>query len=270
MTGTSILSGLRVLVTRPQDQAATLAAAIGEAGGVAVLAPLMRIEPLADPSSQQHIRQRIQQLDHYDLVIFISTNAARLGAGWIDRYWPQLPQGLTLVAIGPATARELQALDGAITVAPGGMRSEDLLSLPVLTAVQGKRILVMRGRGGREVLADTLRLRGARVDYVELYERHPVNYPLGSLPALLRDRQVNVLTVTSSEILSALVTALVTPQGNPPDSNVGPWGLLPLLVPSERVQAAAHEAGFTTVINVHGADEEAMLQGLRSLVDGHR
>ena len=262
MTTEVSLAGLRVLVTRPEAQAATLNAAIVRAGGEAIPAPMIRIVPLEDPQSRIAITSRLQQLDRYDMALFISSNAARLGAAWIDRYWPQLPVDLELIAIGPATARELHCLGVAVTTAPGGIRSEDLLSVPLLREVRGKRILLFRGRGGRELLAGTLRQRGAMVDYVEVYERHAVAWEPGELAALMTRRGVNVITVTSSQILAALQSAL--------GSNTGQWCLLPLLVPSERVLFDARAAGFANAIDVKGADEQAMLSGLRTLAGGQQ
>ncbi len=250
MTTLNDLRGLSVLITRPEGQGDKLALAIESRGGRALLVPLLEIAPLDDPLSLQ----RIKNLQHYQLALFISSNAAREGVRHIKEYWAQLPQALSLLAIGPGTAKELEALHSRVTVADSGTRSEDLLRRPELQNLQGTSIALFRGRGGRELLADTLRARGASVDYIELYERHTPGITTEQLSALMSANTINVITVTSSQILENLLKLVA--------SNKAFRGLIPLLVASQRISNEAHAAGFVNVINVAGADDLSMLNGL--------
>jgi len=251
---TGDLRGLTVLVTRPAGQGESLVAAIRAMGARAVHFPLLVIEPVADPSRQAVITQQIQELDNYHVLIFVSTNAARFGLAWIDRFWPQFPAGVEVLAVGPATAAALQQLPCEVQVSPAGMQSEDILALPLLNRVDDRKIALFRGVGGRELLAETLRRRGARVDYIETYERRPPGDSSAQLHSLIRSESINVITVTSAQILDTFCGLV--------DIKRNGLNLLPLLVPSERVREKALDAGFIQVISCAGATDEAIIAAL--------
>lgn len=251
------LAGLNVLVTRPAGQGATLIEAIRRAGGEAFSFPLLEIDQITDAKQQAEIRHRIQNLDHYQILLFISSNAVRFGLQWIDQYWPQFPVGIDVVAVGPSTAAALAGLPCQVQTSRSGMLSEDILRLPVLRDVAGKKIALFRGVGGRELLADTLRERGAQVDYIETYERRPATGTGAELAELLATEQINVLTVTSGQILDSLLQLVdITKSG---------INLLPLLVPSERIGEMAETAGFKRIICSNGATDQAVLIALSKI-----
>ena len=164
-----------VLVTRPAGQAQGLLDALCAAGfGPVHHFPMLVLEPLEQLAPEQH--QHLLDLDLYQHVIFISANAVRFGLERVDEYWPQLPIGINWYAIGDTTARLLQER-GLEAITPGEtMSSEGLLSRPELQSVEGQRVLIFKGQGGRETLRKTLVQRGARVD--ELAETIADNAPL--------------------------------------------------------------------------------------------
>ena len=165
------LAGLNVLVTRPSAQQKTYVDAIEARGGKAVSIPLIEINPLTEAAEIQQIRSIFQKLDSIDILIFVSANAAVYGAEWINDYWPQFPAEVSVIAVGPTTARSISSLLGCKVIrSDSGMTSEDLLELPVLNDVGEKRIGIVRGKGGRELLAETFRSRGAEVNYLEVLE----------------------------------------------------------------------------------------------------
>jgi uroporphyrinogen-III synthase len=248
------LSGLTVLLTRPQAQSLTLATAIRDMGGEVCELPLIEIEPVTDGEPLERIKATVQDLDRYEVVIFISTNAARLGMEWIDRYWPQLPAGLSAYAVGPGTAKLLEAFDWPVYCPDKGVTSEDLLALPGLREVSGMHVLLCRGVGGRELIAETLRERGAHVDYLELYHRHTPDYSQDRLAALMAEKKVNAVVVTSAQILDVLLHSL--------HNDPAPMRSVPVLVPSERVCQRALDAGLSRVINAGGADDKTLLNSL--------
>ena len=253
------LAGLKVLVTRPSPQQRALVNAIEMAAGKAIHLPLIEIKPLVDAGTIKTVQAKIQVLDNYHILIFISTNAARYGAEWIDRYWPEFPVGIAVIAIGPSTAAAVTtALNCEVISAAAGMTSEDLLKLPVLIRVDKKRVGIFRGRGGRELLAETLLLRGAKVDYFEVYERCTIPYEAEEFYQQLQSNSVNVITLTSTESLNRLLELL--------GDNKQEMSLLPLLVPSARIAEQARQAGFKRVVNTQGADEVAFMAALRSLI----
>lgn len=252
------LASLHVLVTRPIEQQQTLTESIEGRGGEVLSLPLIAIAPLQHSSEIQAVSEQIQNLDNYQILIFVSSNAAKFGAEIITNYWPQFPVGLNILAIGPTTAKCLSSLlDADIIQADTGMTSEDLLKLPLLNDVSDKRIAIVRGQGGRELLAATLRARGASVDYLETYRRITLDYAGTAFCDELKAADINVLTVTSSQALDRLQSLL--------NDNKEEMSLLPLLVPSERILMQAREFGFNKVVNTNGADPKNFLIALETL-----
>lgn len=252
------LATLHVLVTRPSPQQKELVAAIEAANGHALHLPLIEIRNFTQQDKPADLVGKIQNLDNYQILIFVSANAVQHGVHWIEQYWPQFPAGIQLVAVGPATARALQtALQQDVVHAETGATSEDLLQLPVFTDVTGKRIGIVRGVGGRELLAQTLHKRGSIVDYIEVYERKQVPYQTQDFIAQLKTQNINVLTISSGESLQYLAALL--------GDNKAEMSLLPLLVPSPRVAEQARILGFTHVIQAPGADVASYMTVLADL-----
>lgn len=200
------LGGRTIVVTRPRAQASRLAGLIAEQGGEPVIFPLLEISPADDTAP---LRSAIARLESCALAIFISPNAVAFSLPAIlsSRVWPQ---GLQAAAIGQSTVASLASYGIGSTLAPvERFDSEALLELPQLqgASVAGKRVMIFRGSGGRELLADTLRERGADVEYVSCYQRSGPDDAV-PLEALWRSRQLDALTVSSSEGLRNLVSLL--------------------------------------------------------------
>lgn len=250
------LQGCRVLVTRPVVQAAALCEQIVQAGGIAVPLPALLIEALRDEASQQ----RCRSVADYDWLIFISRNAVEYGRSCLPA---TLPAGLRVAAIGKATAAALLA-NGikAELVANGSGTSESLLTEPALSDMRGQRVLILRGEGGRDYLAGALRIRGARVDYADLYRRvRPVLLP-GELAGIL-DAGIDCLSVTSGETLLNLLAMAAEEQRDIKS--------LPLVVMSERLLTLARELGFIdTVIIATETSDKGMVEAIRQWWSGTR
>lgn len=252
------LSGQTVLVTRPSNQQQSMQQLIESQGGSVLSLPLIEIHALTIPSDVQKLKDKVLQLDNYQVLIFVSNNAVSFGGELINDYWPQFPSGIDVIAVGPTTACALRKLlDCEVLQPESGMTSEDILQLPQLQEISEKKIGIVRGKGGRELLAHTLKQRGAHVDYLEAYMRKAIDYDSGEFTAKLKAANVNVLTVSSGESLHRLA-ALVA------DSS-GIMEKLKLLVPSERVAQQAKDAGFREVRNVRGADPASFVAALGEL-----
>ena len=159
--------------------------------------------------AKQAITNKVLAFDEYQKVIFISQNAVRFGCEWLDQYWPQLPIGIEYFAIGKATAQALQqSYEGLFTeAASAAMNSEDLLTHPKLQTLNGQKILIFRGVGGRDYLCEQLTSRGALVDYCELYQRLCPK-GLQTLPLAFRHSSHRpAVAVHSGETLENLCTA---------------------------------------------------------------
>ncbi|RRQ21866.1 uroporphyrinogen-III synthase [Thiohalobacter thiocyanaticus] len=195
-----VLAGWRVLVTRPEAQAGALCEQLAAAGAEPVPFPVMEIRYL----------DRVDwpaPLESFDYALFVSVNAVaawRAQAG--GRPWPAAVRTL---AIGRRTAAAMAAAGiPAGLAAPSPHTSEALLALPDLQRLTDCSIVILRGRGGRELIRDTLRERGARVECVELYERAlPARDPA---PLLQRwySGGLDAVMVTSNAILDNLLTLL--------------------------------------------------------------
>lgn len=252
-----VASPVRVLVTRPAGQEAGLVAALEAAGHAVFHQPLLELEALPAPAPEQ--QQRVTDLDRYQAVIFVSGNAVRFGMERIADYWPQLPLGIAWYAVGETTARLLGNF-GVDPVSPGrDMSSEGLLALPGLLAVDGQRILIVKGEGGREALQVELARRGARVDTLACYRRRcPVLGP-GELARRLREWAIDVVLISSGEGLANLLTLLSAEETTK-------FSGMRLVVPSARVEGAAREAGFSRVFTAPNASDAAMAAALQQWI----
>ena len=159
---------LHILVTRPEGQQHGLVALLGEAGFRVSQQSAVCIEPLELAAAA---KQPLVDIDQYHAVFFVSANAARLALNSLDALWPQWPVGVHWLAVGPATADTLAAAGLPVEMPASGFDSESVLRLDCLRELHGKRVLICRGNGGRELMAETLRSRGAEVDQLMLYQR---------------------------------------------------------------------------------------------------
>lgn len=242
----------RVLLTRPAEESALLAASLSDVGIFSSSLPLLEIEALPVTPEQQAVWA---DLGRYCAVIVVSKPAARLGVQRLDRHWPRLPW----FSVGAATAQVLadQGLD--VHYPPSGDDSEALLALPALREAVARtdaRVLILRGEGGRELLAERLREQGASVDYLELYRRFLPAYDPGVLMQRIQLERLNGLVVSSGQGFLHL-QALA-------GSDWPQVARLPLFVPSPRVYEMARAAGAEKVVDCRGASAAALLVALRS------
>ena len=243
------LHGLRVLVTRPTHQAEALAKEIERTGGKAIL--LSTIE-IAEPTNPAALDRLLAHLDDFDLAIFVSPNAVRATLARLARHG-SLPPGLELAAVGQATLRVLRAAMAAPVLAPSErFDSEGLLELLPADQVAGKRILIFRGNGGRELLGDTLAARGAQVTYAECYRRLPPRAPDPAALARLARGEIDIITITSIEGLRNL---------HDMTGDAGRTRLLatPVVVTSERQAEACRKLGFRAGVHTAAQSSDAAI-----------
>lgn len=242
------MSRLSVLLIRPlqeQDELVTLL----ELAGVQVYRyPVMKIEPVLAPDA----KSRILDFDHYQIAIFVSRTAARLGVDWLESYWPMLPVGVRYYAVGKATAAEL-AEHGICAESPcTAFNSEALLALDSLRSVAGQRALIFAGEGGRTLLAEELQKRGATVDRCELYQRRPMKDSAGKIASLLTDKKLDLVAVHSGELVHHLLAVV-------PGELHDALCQLPVIVPGERVASIARDLSFERILTAPSAAPEDMV-----------
>lgn len=241
------LRGLRVLVTRPEAAGRRLTAALVAAGAEGRQVPLLQTVAI-EPS--RATLTAVQNLDGYGTVIVTSLPAVAHGLRLLSDWWPQWPLGLHWWAVGASTAAALRAA-GLPAESPELESSEGLLARPELQAVAGQKVLILCGEGGRELIADGLRARGAQVDRAEVYRRErPAEAPAAVTTALAEWRP-QVVVLTSAEALAHWQ-----------DLAGSAAGAMPLLVVSERIAALARAGGADEVIVARGARDPDVIAAL--------
>ena len=258
----SSLSQRHVVVTRPAGQATHLAESLVAEGAHPILFPVLAIFPLADSHA---LVEQIIHLDQYDLAVFISPNAARMGLHEVlsRRAWPQ---HLRVATVGQSSeaalmTHNLSGQEKQVLCPRGRFDSEALLELPELQNIQGQRVIIFRGDGGRELLANSLRMRGARVDYASCYRRAMPDIDPAPLLKRWENSELDAITLTSSEGLHNFHTLL------------GPVGQAwlrktPVFVPHARIAEAARTLGLTNVQLTEPADA-GLVAGLLRYFDGY-
>ncbi|TMF59736.1 MAG: hydroxymethylbilane synthase [Chloroflexi bacterium] len=197
------LAGLRIMVTRADDQATSLTQALEAEGATAVACPVIAIEPIEVDAD------RLAALDGYEWAVFTSANGVDRLLAQLQRAGRLFPVHIKVAAIGPQTAARLRDRGLNPVLMPARFIAEELADALVAAMMPQARILVARAAGARDVLPDRLRAAGARVDVLELYR--------AISPPGLRQRlaqhldRVDMVTFTSSSTVAHLAEAIDRP-----------------------------------------------------------
>jgi len=245
------LRGRAILVTRPVHQSEKLAGLIRAAGGEPVLFPALAIVAPADTAT---VRSLLAGLAELDLAIFVSPNAVEQGLALLEHRWPA---GVAVAAVGEGTAAVARR-HGLETVAVPVDRadSESLLAMPELHDLRGKRVVIFRGEGGRELLGEQIRQRGAQLSYAECYRRVRPSADPSALVARWEQGGLHAATVMSSETLENL-WAMLGERGQRLLRST------PLLMPHANIAERATRLGLTEVA-VTPPGDEGILRGLNA------
>ncbi len=245
------LGGRHILVTRPAGQASHLAEALTRLGATPVLFPVLAI---LDVENLQPLLGMATRLEEFDFAIFISPNAVckTLDQILARRAWPEKTR---IATIGKSSEAELTRYGlGNILAPKDRFDSEALLELFELQDMQGRKVLIFRGDGGRELLGDSLTARGAKVEYVECYRRAKPEHDVDPLMRLWSNGQLDAITLTSSEGLRNFHEMI---------GKLGQSWLrkTPVFVPHARIAAGAYELGLAQVA-VTGPGDDGLISGL--------
>jgi len=251
MTRDIDLGGVTVLVTRPERQAGALSAMVIEHGGRALRLPLVEIE--AAPVDAE-LAARLARAGHYDILIFVSVNAVDFGLDAVAQAGGCIGANVPAAAVGKATAEALKRRGiTRVTFPQGRSRSEELLECELLQEVAGRRVLIFRGQDGRELLAGTLRRRGALVDYAPVYRRLvPQRDDAASVLAEWLRAERPVLVLTSEASARAFLERL-------PDDLRAPALAAPVVVMSERIGEFCRDAGWRGPVRAGATASDAAL-----------
>lgn len=195
------LRNIGVAITRPTGQATKLTKLIQEAGGTVIPFPLIEITALDNYTQFENV---IVDIADYDWILFISSNAVQNSMPRLLKH--SIPATLKFAAIGPTTAQSLNEFGIKDVLIPEGrFDSESLLSLPEMQNMQGKKVMIIRGIGGRDVLANTLKSRGADITFAECYQRVNPQSHCDDLAQAYQNGQLHAIVVTSSEAMRHLI-----------------------------------------------------------------
>lgn len=248
------MSAWRLLLTRPAEDCAALAQTLAAQGIASHCMPLLAIEALAETAAQ---RSTFAELQRYCAVIVVSKPAARIGLQLLAQQGTP-PPDLPWFSVGAATAAVLAERGLCVYFPDSGDDSEALLAVPALlqaiAAAPAPRVLILRGEGGREFLAERLRGQGVTVDYLPLYRRVLPQYAPGELSRRVRAERLNGLVVSSGQGLEHLLQLA--------DGDWPALARLPLFVPSPRVAEQARAAGAQIVVDCRGASAAALQAAL--------
>jgi len=237
---------LTALITRPEYEGRVLAEKLTTLGVNSFC------QPLFDYHSNQCQKElsKILNVVHQPIIIFISVAAVRFANKALPlSQWPISK----ILAVGSATANAVNNL-GLECTSPEVHQSEGLLSLPVLQAVKNQDIIIVRGDGGRELLAKTLKSRGAKTHYFEAYQRI-WRQLTPNIAQHWRQNNVNCIVITSNALLKSVVQ--LTTSSDNYWQNICIW-----VVASERIAQQAREFGLINVINANGANDDAITKAI--------
>lgn len=245
----------RIMITRPEHQADKLVEGIKAEGGNTFLFPTLAIEPIELSNEYQ---DKIELVNHFDIIIFISPNAVKHGLNSILNTI-QLSDKVLLATIGQGSAKALNTYLGKQPdiVPEKNFNSEGLLATAAMQDVENKRILIIRGNAGRELLKETLQQRGALVEYFNAYQRVKPATNTSDLEQYLQNNEIVAIVITSVESLKNLIE--LTPE------NVKPQLLqVPLMLINKRLVDAAKEAGFNAKLHIAAeASDNAIIESLK-------
>jgi len=247
------LAGKKIVVTRPKHQTAELSRLIEAKSGTSIDFPLIDIQAKSLLAKEQAI---LLNLERYDFIFFISANAVNFAIKLIDGKIEQL-RNISIVAVGKATTQALAKVGLNKVLSPKqGFNSEAVLALPECQLMTKSRCLIVRGDGGRELLADTLRARGATVDYIEVYEKIVPQQNCEQVKAYLWNKDVAAILIYSAVALDNLMLLLA-------DEKIKESLLsTPLVVISSRVALAAKKIGFKQIVVAAESSDAAMVNAL--------
>lgn len=203
----NVLKGKRILVTRARSQALSLAQRIEILGGEVVEFPTIEVKP---PTSYEPLDEAIKQIANYDWLIFTSVNGVEQFLHRFEKLGKNIAglAGIEVGAIGPETARRLTTAQIQPRLVPKVYQAEGILEALIPENVLGKRVLIPRAAKARDILPETLRQWGARVDVVEAYQTVLPEADVSALCRLLRDGAIDVITFTSSSTAINFVAML--------------------------------------------------------------
>ena len=244
---------MAVLITRPDERGEQLTKMLAEAGIFAIHAPMFEIQAGGDLNE---LPNKLNQLKSGDYVFAVSKSAVDFAAQTLEDTGFNWRKDLHFFAVGQRTAEHFACRTGAAVQFPTTQEnSEGLLDLPEMQQLAGKRILILRGNGGRELFPEQAQARGAEIDIAECYRRQNIDYDNVEQTSIFIRAGIQTIVATSAEILTQLMEFVPAEQQD--------WlKNCRLITVSQRLADLAHALGWQDVIISAKADNQALLQTL--------
>ncbi|NOU52980.1 uroporphyrinogen-III synthase [Pseudoalteromonas sp. JBTF-M23] len=188
---------MRIAITRPEGKGLELAKLLSQQGIFNVHTPVLRIEPCQLSSSQ------LAPIQDADIIVFISQDSVKQLAEQVDA----LPCTAQLFAVGEQTANVVQGCFSRKAIAPKQQDSEGLLALAPLQQLDSKQVVLVKGHGGRTLLAKTFKQRGAILNVCAVYKRVAQQDTSDGWLDHWRSEQIDGIVVTSNATLDAIFNA---------------------------------------------------------------
>lgn len=250
------LAGSRVILTRPRHQCDALMVMLSNRGAYARCLPVVEIEAPLDAGPAI---AALENFCRFDIAVFTSANAVR-GALMLKADLAGIAEVPDLAAVGPATRRALEEVGLAVSIVPNEeFSSEGLLRHPRLqpSMVRGKQVLIVKGAGGRALLANSLEAAGAEVTSVDVYRR---SRPEGRISKLLGARlsEFDLIVLTSGTAIEHLLELASETERR---QILG----MPMVVSSDRIARIARKRGAQRAPFVAaGPEDEAIVSAVES------
>lgn len=251
MSHHAALKGRTIVITRPVHQASIITGRLQSHGANVIGFPLLEIVPPQNPCVA---RSQLARLSQYDYVIFTSPNAVTFSIQMSPGVLTSFPR---VAAVGKQTAATLRQHGIDVSIVPEhSYNSESLLACEALQNVKQTGVAIIRGEGGRTLLRDTLRQRGAAVDDIEVYRRVCPADSLLPLDQYQRASEIDLIVLTSGESLQHLFRL----------GKALPWlNKQTLLVGSERIAAQLSGVGHAgDVVIASDPSDDSIFRSLMS------
>ncbi|MCS5592735.1 MAG: uroporphyrinogen-III synthase [Gammaproteobacteria bacterium] len=222
-----------------------------ESGHQPILFPTLEVKPL--DGAPLHA--------HYDAVIFISANAVEYG---VDMLKTLNLKGAQIFAVGGATAKCIVQQGFKVDAFPqNNASSEALLALEAVAQLKNQRILIFRGKGGRETLKEGLSKQNNQIEYVEVYERVECKATQLHRDSLLRlsNNQDFIITITSVESLSAMMNLIREVDINLLNKLLK----APLITLSDRIGVFAKSVDFSQIYVAEEPNDSAIVAKIQQI-----
>lgn len=246
---------MTAIIVRPSPECDQLVTALNNAGLPAVACPMLSFSQGRDFCS---LPETLSTLPPSSLVVLVSPRSVDYGNQALLNANAQWPSHINYIAVGKRTAEVFDTCTGLKASFPLREDSEGMLALPDMQDVSGKKVLILRGDSGREHLAPSLKMKGANVNYCEIYQRQWDVSALLSQAKMWNPALVRTLVVTSGQQLTHFDQLISLSDQH--------WlRQCHILVPSKRIQNQAIELGFEKITIVDSVGNYHLFNTLRDL-----